>query len=45
MGIVSHAASPGVRVLVLHAYRYYLRSDLFACSSEVDEYPPLEKLA
>ncbi len=38
-------ASPGDRVFVLHAYRYYLRPDLFACSSRVDEYPALEVLA
>lgn len=45
MDTVSRSASPGDRVLVLHAYRYYLRPDLFACSSQVDEYSELEKLA
>jgi len=30
---------------VLNAYRYYLRPDLFACSSRAEEYPALEKLA
>jgi len=42
---LSQPAAPGDRVLVLHAYRYYLRPDLFACSSRVDEYPTLEALA
>ena len=38
-------AAPGDRVFVLHAYRYYLRLDLFACSSRVDEYAIMEPLA
>jgi hypothetical protein len=45
METVSRSAAPGDRILVLHAYRYYLRPDLFACSSQVDEYPVLENLA
>lgn len=43
--LVNHQASPGDRILVLNAYRYYLRPDLFACSSRWDEYPILESLA
>lgn len=42
---LNQPAAPGDRVFVLHAYRYYLRPDLFACSSRVDEYAPLESLA
>ncbi len=42
---LNQPALPGDRVLVLHAYRYYLRPDLFACSSRADEYPALEVLA
>lgn len=42
---LNQAASPGDRVLVLHGYRYYMRPDLFACSSRVEEYSTLERLA
>jgi len=42
---INQPAATGDRVLVLHAYRYYLRSDLFACSSRVDEYNVLQPLA
>ncbi|GAB4397706.1 MAG: hypothetical protein OHK0031_17560 [Anaerolineales bacterium] len=42
---VNEIAAPGERVFVLNAYRYYLRPDLFACSSRADEYPALESLA
>jgi len=42
---VNEQAAPGERVFVLNAYRYYLRPDLFACSSRAEEYPALEKLA
>jgi hypothetical protein len=35
----------GARVFVLNAYRYYLRPDLFACSSRMDEYASLSQLA
>jgi hypothetical protein len=45
METVNLSASPGERVFVLHAYRYYLRPDLFACSSRVDDYYELEDLA
>jgi hypothetical protein len=42
---VNQVAVFGDRVLVLNAYRYYLRPDLFACSSQSNEYPNLEALA
>jgi hypothetical protein len=42
---VNLIADPGDRVLVLSAYRYYLRPDLFACSSNKDDYLALEKAA
>jgi len=42
---VNQSAAPGERVLALNAYRYYLRPDLFACSSQSDEYPAIEALA
>lgn len=42
---VNQTAEPGDRVFVLHAYRYYLRPDLFACSSQKQEYPALQTLA
>jgi hypothetical protein len=35
---VNKTAPPGERVLALHAFRYYLRSDLFVCSSTHEEY-------
>jgi len=35
---ISDNAAQGERVLTLNAYRYYLRSDLFACSTRADEY-------
>lgn len=38
-------APEGARVFILNAYRYYLRPDLFACSSQADEYAPLQALA
>ncbi|GAB4492548.1 MAG: hypothetical protein Fur0016_24640 [Anaerolineales bacterium] len=38
-------AAEGERVFVLNAYRYYLRPDLFACSSQAQEYAPLQSLA
>jgi hypothetical protein len=37
-GVVNELAAPGDRVLVLHASRYYLRTDLFACSSTIEDY-------
>jgi len=39
------SAEIGERVFVLHAYRYYLRPDLFACSSQSQEYAILQTLA
>lgn len=35
---INNKAAQGERVLTLNAYRYYLRSDLFACSTKADEY-------
>lgn len=35
---INKAAHPGERILTLSAYRYYLRTDLFACSTRSDEY-------
>ena len=45
METINQRAAPGDRVFVLHAYRYYLRPDLFACSSRVEEYAILEPFA
>jgi len=42
---LNQSAPPGARVLALHAYRYYLRPDLFSCSSQAHEYEPLQDLA
>lgn len=41
---INRIASPGDRVLMLTAYRYYLRTDLFACSTTHEEYNNLQKL-
>ncbi len=38
---INDGAQPGERVLSLLAYRYYLRTDLFACSTSMDEYRAL----
>ncbi len=38
---ISDTAAPGERVLTLNAFRYYLRSDLFVCSTKADEYSVL----
>jgi hypothetical protein len=38
---INDAAPQGVRVLTLNAYRYYLRTDLLACSTVSDEYQAL----
>jgi hypothetical protein len=35
---INDNAVMGERVLTMNAYRYYLRSDLFACSTKADEY-------
>lgn len=42
---INQMAAPGDRVFALNAYRYYLRKDLFACSSRANEYSNLQKLA
>lgn len=42
---VNQTAEPGDRVLALSAYRYYLRPDLFSCSSKHEEYLALETLS
>lgn len=42
---LNQSAPEGARVFILNAYRYYLRPDLFACSSQADEYAPLQALA
>ncbi len=42
---LSQVAAPGSRVFIVNAYRYYLRPDLFACSSEAQEYTVGERLA
>ena len=39
---INGAAAPGDRVLTLSAFRYYLRTDLFACSTGHDEYQRLQ---
>ncbi|MBK9604377.1 MAG: hypothetical protein IPO36_21465 [Anaerolineales bacterium] len=38
---INDQAALGERVLTLSAFRYYLRSDLFACSTKADEYSVL----
>lgn len=38
---INNDAKPGERILSLLAYRYYLRTDLFACSTKMDEYQKL----
>ena len=40
---LNQSAPSGVRVLALNAYRYYMRQDLFACSSKADEYVRLQE--
>jgi hypothetical protein len=42
---INETAAPGDRVLTLTAFRYYLRSDLFACSTTHDEYKALTNAA
>lgn len=42
---INAVASPGDRVLTLNAFRYYLRSDLFACSPTHEEYRVLQELS
>jgi hypothetical protein len=41
---INEAAAPGDRVLTLGAFRYYLRNDLFACSTRNTEYKTLQEL-
>ena len=42
---INQSASPGERVLTLSAYRYYLRTDLFSCSTTHKEYQILQALS
>lgn len=42
---LNQTAAPGERVFVLNAYRYYLRPDLFACASQVQESASLQSWA
>ena len=42
---LNESAPAGSRVLMLNAFRYYLRGDLFACSTAHDEYTRLEELS
>ena len=42
---LNRSAPPGARVFVANAYRYYLRPDLFACSTRAQEYGNLKDLA
>ena len=42
---INEIAPEGARVLSLSAFRYYLRSDLFVCSTSHEEYSILQKLS
>lgn len=42
---INKIANEGERVLTLSAYRYYLRNDLFACSTTAEEYRELRELS
>ena len=42
---VNQIAQPGERLLMLNAFRYYLRQDLFACSTGSTEYQSLQRLS
>lgn len=43
IGPINEAAKLGERVLVLNPFRYYLRTDLFTCSTKGDEYRRLQE--
>ncbi len=45
LGPINQTATPGDRILTFTAFRYYLRSDLFACSTKHDEYRQLRSAA
>jgi hypothetical protein len=45
LNTINAAASPGDRALTLTGYRYYLRPDLFACSTKHVEYRKLRDAA
>ena len=45
LGPINKSAASGDRVLTLSAFRYYLRTDLFACSTKHDEYKELQAAA
>lgn len=45
LGPINQTATPGDRILTFTAFRYYLRSDLFACSTKHDEYRQLRNAA
>ena len=40
---INVSAGSGERVLTMNAFRYYLRTDLFACSTKADEYSKLRE--
>lgn len=42
---LNKSAPEGARVFALHAYRYYLRPDLFACSSRFNETEELSRVS
>ena len=42
---INQSAQTGDRVLAFAAFRYYLRSDLFACATQANEYTILQNLS